>query len=161
MATSSTFRGWKLDTHNSRLNIVYDGTTVGYVDANGIHGDEITIQSGIVDATYDTDRFIWTAPWACTVTKVEGIASAIESSSATTTLMIEKVPSGTAIASGTDILAAALNLKTGVTANTKVAPALHATAANLALDAGDSLALDFTNALTEFVGCFTVTVERT
>jgi hypothetical protein len=174
MGVSPTHTGWYRDHANGRLYLYYQGTAVGYIDANGLFvgtADQlqvggvivpqaITVQSGIIDSTYDADRFIWTADAAYQVTKVEVIASAIENSSATTTLMVEKVPSGTAIGSGTDILAAALNLKTGVTANTKAAPALHATAANLQLAAGDSLALDFTNALTEFVGCVTITLKR-
>lgn len=55
----------------------------------------------------------------------------------TVTVMVKKVPSGTAKASGTDILAAGINLK--ATADTIQSPALHATAANYQLAAGDSL----------------------
>lgn len=174
MGANPTYSGWKQDRDNDRLDIYYKGTRVGSVSASGLEiatadqltvggvlvPQEITVQSGVIDATYDADRFIWTAPWACQVTKVEVVQSAIEATSETTTLMIEKVPSGTAIGSGTDILAAALNLKTGVTANTKAAPALHATEANLQLAAGNSLALDFTNAITEYVGCVTITLKR-
>jgi hypothetical protein len=123
---------------------------------------EVTIQSGIIDTTYDTDRFIWTCPFefGCTVTSITFMQSVIENTSATSTCMIEKVPSGTAIGSGVDLLAAPLNLKTGVTANTVASPALHATPANLTLAQGDSLGLDFTNALTEYVGCCTITATK-
>lgn len=161
MSNTSLYKGWKNDVTNSRLNMLYNGTVAGYVDANGLHGAEYTVQSGIIDTTYDTDRFIWTAPFACIVVSVKAMQSAIEASGASTTLMIEKVPSGTAIGSGTDILAAAVNLKTGVTANTVETLTLHATAANYTLAAGDSLGLDFTNAITEYVGCVTITLEKT
>jgi hypothetical protein len=182
LAVSSKHTGWRWDKNNSRLDFYYQGTRVGHIDANGltvasgltlavttadkltvggvIAPQDETVQSAIIDATYDQDRFIWTAPWACTVTKIEFQQSAIENTSSTSTVMVNKVPSGTAPASGTNLLAAALNLKTGVTANTKAAPALHGTAANLVLAAGDSIGLDFTNALTEYVGCVTVTVKR-
>ena len=160
MPTSSTYKGWKQDRDNSKLSMIYNGTEQGFIDANGLHGLEYVVQSGIIDTTYDTDRFIWTAPFACIVTSVKAMQSAIEASSATTTLMVEKVASGTAISSGVDVLAAAANLKTGVTANTVGTLALNGTATNYTLAAGDSLALDFTNSITEYVGCLTITLEK-
>ncbi|MBI1353268.1 MAG: hypothetical protein GC160_02900 [Acidobacteria bacterium] len=72
------------------------------------------------------------------------------------TAMLKKVPSGTAMASGTDALATAMDLKT--TANTNAALALHATAGNITLAAGDSLALVPTGTLTALAG-LQLTVE--
>jgi hypothetical protein len=66
------------------------------------------------------------------------------------TVMVKKVPSGTAPASGTDVLAAGINLK--ATANTNQSPALHATAANRLLAPGDALALVTTGVLTAVAG---------
>lgn len=66
------------------------------------------------------------------------------------TLMLTKVPSGTAKGSGTDMLSAGIDLKG--TADTNAAGALHATAANLKLAAGDSLALVPTGTLTALAG---------
>jgi hypothetical protein len=74
--------------------------------------------------------------------------------------MLEKVPSGTAIGGGSDLLSAAVNLKTGVTANTVLAPTLNSTVANLQFAAGNSLALDFTNGVTEYCGCITIVLKR-
>lgn len=112
----------------------------------------LSIVSGIIDATYDQDRFIWTAPVACVVVSFILQQSAIEATSATTTLDVKKCPSGTAPSAGTTLLSAAVNLKTGVVANTPLTLTLTATTANLTMAAGDSLALDFTNAITEYVG---------
>lgn len=66
------------------------------------------------------------------------------------TLMLKKVPSGTAPAAGTDMLAAGINLKAAI--NTNQLPALHATAANLRLAPGDALALVTTGVLTSLSG---------
>ena len=119
----------------------------------------VEVVSGIIDITYDLDRYIFVADRRYRVTKIIVRATAIEVTGAATTLMLEKVPSGTAIGSGTDLMAAALNLKTEVTANTNATPTLHGTPANLIVAPGDAIGLDFTNALTEFVGCVTVILE--
>lgn len=58
------------------------------------------------------------------------------------TLMLKKVPSGTAKASGTDMLSAGLNLK--ATADTNVSGSLSATAADLLVADGDALGLVLT-----------------
>jgi len=70
------------------------------------------------------------------------------------TVMLEKCPSGTAPGSGTDLLTGTLNLKG--TADTVQVGTLVATAASLALAAGDALALDFDGTLTAAVGVITV-----
>ena len=72
------------------------------------------------------------------------------------TLMVKKVPSGTARASGTDLLSAGLSLK--ATADTNVTGSLTATAGDKKLAAGDGLALVPTGTLTA-VDAVTVTVE--
>ena len=120
-----------------------------------------TAASGIMDATYCVDRFLWTAPWACTVTAIYFQQSAVEASGSSTTVMPKKVPTATAVASGNALLAAAVNLKTGVVVNTTLAPALTATGADLALVAGDSIGLDFTNAITEYKGSCTIAISKT
>jgi hypothetical protein len=179
---SAKQNGFWNDITNSRLYRYALGTAVDYITSTGVTilsgktlavttadkltvggvivPQELAIPSGIIDATYDQDRFVWTAPWACQVTGIKFQQSAIESTSSTTTVMPKKVASGTAVGSGTDLLAAALNLKTGVTANTNLDATLNATAGNLQLAAGDSLGLDFTNALTEYVGCCTFVIKR-
>lgn len=118
----------------------------------------ISVQSGIIDATYDGDRFIWTAPAPCNVVAIYFQQSVIENTSGTTTVNVVKVANTAAIGTGTSLLSGgtAINLKTGVVANTVLNAPLSATAGALSLAALDSLALDFTNALTEYIGCITV-----
>lgn len=73
--------------------------------------------------------------------------------------MLKKVPSGTAAASGTDMLSAGLSLKT--TANTNQSGSLSATAANTRLAAGDGLAFVLTGTPTSLAGlCVEVTLKR-
>ena len=135
--------------------------TEAWVEPRPLEGeDDVVVVSGAIDATYDLDRYIFVADRRYRVKKVVIRASAIESTGAATTLMIEKVASGTAIGAGTDVLAAVVNLKTGVTVDTNATLGLHTTAANLVLAPGDALGLDFTNTVTEFVGVVTVTLER-
>lgn len=66
------------------------------------------------------------------------------------TAMLKVVPSGTAPASGTDVLSAGLNLKS--TANTNQSGSLSTTAGARTLDQGDSLAMITTGTLTALVG---------
>lgn len=66
------------------------------------------------------------------------------------TVMLKKVPSGTAPGSGTDTLSAGINLK--ATANTNQSGTLHATLSNRRLEAGDALALVTTGTLTAVAG---------
>jgi hypothetical protein len=115
----------------------------------------LSVQSGVIDATYDGDRYIWTAPAPCVLVSIVINQSVIEATGATSTIQVRKVPSGTVIASGTALIATAVNAKTGVVADTPLTPALSAVAGALTFAAGDSLALDFTNALTEYIGCLT------
>lgn len=121
-----------------------DAATFGL---GGIH-----VSSWSIDAAYDTDRAIWVAPAACQIVKIVFMQTVIENTSATTTIAPVKVASGQAIGTGVALLAAALNLKTGVVANTPLTATLTATPANLVFAAGDWLGLDFTNALTEYIG---------
>ncbi len=63
------------------------------------------------------------------------------------TLMLKKVPSGTAKASGTDMLSAGLNMKS--TADTNQSGSLHGTAANLLVADGDAFGLVLTGTGTD------------
>jgi hypothetical protein len=120
----------------------------------------ITIPSGIINSANDTNRFIWTADTAYQVTQIVFQQSAIENTSNDTTLMVCRVPDGTAISSGMFLLANPINLQSNVTANTTLSAPLTATTTDLQLASGDSLALDFTNAITEYSGCVTITLTR-
>jgi hypothetical protein len=124
--------------------------------------EEITmvIPSGIIDANYDFDRYIWTADGDYEVTGITFVQSVKESTNTSTTLMIRKVPSGTSLTSGSSLLSSAVNLKSGVTANTALGATLTSTSSYLELEEDDSLALDFTNEITEYLGCVTITLKR-
>jgi hypothetical protein len=70
------------------------------------------------------------------------------------TAMLVKVPSGTAVASGTDLLTAAFDLKG--TAATNQTGVLVASSPTLALNRGDSLGIVFTGTLTSASAVLTV-----
>jgi hypothetical protein len=72
------------------------------------------------------------------------------SDAGTVTVMVVKVPSGTAKASGTDCLSSGISLKT--TADTNQSGTLHATAANYTFAAGDAIALVTSGTLTAVDG---------
>ncbi|KKN59580.1 hypothetical protein LCGC14_0540430 [marine sediment metagenome] len=91
------------------------------------------------------DRF-WTAPAKCVVDFVVATWSTASSSG---TLNIEKVPSGTAQGSGTDLLSSTID--TSGSANTNTEGTLETTKATVELAAGDSLATVNTGTLTSFV----------
>lgn len=130
----------------------------GGVPAAPTNGIGNFVTGALIDATGNNqvDHLLITPGAACQVIKITFNQTVIENTSATTTLMPRKVASAQALASGKSLLTAALNLKTGVVANTPLSPALTATAADLIFAATDSLGLDFTNAITEYIGYITV-----
>lgn len=112
----------------------------------------VNLEIGALDA--DTAHYIAEAPCiARTVTM------RLTATDATETVMLKKVASGTAVASGTDMLASALDLAS--TVNTNVSGTLHATEANYTLSAGDALALDFSAGIDTARGTITVELEYT
>ena len=96
------------------------------------------------------------APVACEITSVRQRHEIAGTDGSAVTLMVKKVPSGTARASGSDVLAAGFDLK--ATVNTVQVGTLHGTKANYQLVAGDGLGLVPTGTLTNVDGV-TVTVE--
>lgn len=72
------------------------------------------------------------------------------SDAGTVTVMLKKVPSGTAPGSGTNILTASLNLK--ATANTSQEGTITSTITNKRLARGDALALVSSGTLTDVAG---------
>lgn len=98
----------------------------------------------------------WTAPVACIMTATKERHAVAGSDGSPVTLMVKKVPSGTAAGSGTDCLASGINLKG--TADTNAAGTLHATPANYTFAAGDSLAIVPTGTLTA-LSHVSVTIE--
>ena len=98
---------------------------------------------GATAANYD--RF-WVAPAKCVVDYVVASWSTASSSG---TLNVEKVPSGTAQGSGTDLLSSTIS--TAGSANTNSEGTLETTSATVELAAGDALALVNGGTLTNLV----------
>lgn len=110
------------------------------------------VAAGATGTDYDGRFFI--APFACEVLEVREVHQTLGTEGTAVTLMVKKCASGTAKASGTDVLASGLSLKT--TIDTPQTGTLHATAANSQLAEGDSLALVLTGTATAVDG---VTVQ--
>lgn len=105
-------------------------------------------------ANYGT--MFWTAPVACIVTSSKERHS-VAGSGGACTIMLTKVPSGTAVGAGTACLSAGISL--AGTADTNAAGTLHATPANYTLAAGDSLAWVLTGTPTSVANlCATVEI---
>lgn len=98
----------------------------------------------------DFDGLFFIAPIACKVVSVRERHAVAGNDAGAVTLMLKKVPSGTAKAAGTDCLAAGIDLK--ATADTNQSGTLHATAANYTLAAGDALGWVPTGTLTSLDG---------
>lgn len=102
--------------------------------------------SGTQPATSANYQRFWTAPAKCVV---DSIVYSWATASSSGTVTCEKVPSGTAQASGTDLQTATIS--TAGTANTNNSASLSATAATLELASGDALALVDGGTLTNLV----------
>lgn len=135
----------------TNLPVFHDGT--GFVIPIRAIQATAVIPAGAAATDYDGLFFIANAAYE--VTTVYERHQTAGSDAGAVTLMVQKVPSGTAKASGTDILASGINLK--ATADTNQTGTLHATAANYQLAAGDGLGLVTTGTLTAVDGV-TVTV---
>lgn len=98
----------------------------------------------------DFDGLFFVADAAYEIVSVKERHAVAGSDGGAVTLMVKKVPSGTAKASGTDTLSAGINMK--ATANTNQTGSLHGTVANIRLAAGDSLGLVPTGTLTALDG---------
>lgn len=105
---------------------------------------QFNVPGGAVAADYDGVPFIADKKYEVVVVKERH--GAVGTDAGAVTLMVKKVPSGTAKAAGTDVLAAGINLKAA--ANTAQDGTLHATLANKQLAAGDGLGLEPTGVLT-------------
>ena len=99
-------------------------------------------------AKFTTPFFIADAP--CELIAVAERHEVAGSDGSAVTVMVKKVPSATAPASGSDMLSAGVSLKGA--ANTNLAGALHATIANRQLGEGDALALVLTGTPTSLIG---------
>lgn len=108
--------------------------------------------SGTAPATASQYERFWIAPAKCVVDSVTASWSVASSSG---TLQVEKVPSGTAQGSGTNLLSSTIS--TAGAANTNTAGTLSTTAATVELASGDALALVDGGTLTNLTDlCVTV-----
>ena len=125
------------------------GTYTGASDGTGSpESATATYNASSVDLTF------YVAPRAMLVTGINCRPTVAGTDAGAVTAVIRKVPSGTAITSGTALHSSSFNLKG--TANTNQALTLSTTGSNLLLAAGDALAVDFTGTLTSATGSVTV-----
>lgn len=148
-----TVSGSTINNGHIAENITLDtGHTFAITDADALSvGGKIVPQTFAValrQAQYG--KADWTAPFACKVVSVKERHSTAEATAATLTLMLKKVPSGTAASAGTNCLSAGINQKT--TADTNQAGSLSATAVDYTLAAGDSLGAVLSTTGTELAG---------
>ncbi len=100
------------------------------------------------------DKTFYVAPRAMIVQAINARVEVAGTDGSAVTAVIRKVPSGTAITSGTALHSGSINLKG--TAATNQALTLSTTATTVALAAGDALAIDFTGTLTSATGVVSV-----
>ncbi len=108
------------------------------------------IPAGAAAADFDGLMFTNTTGYSLVLRAVTERHAVAGNDAGAVTLMVKKVPSGTAKAAGTDMLSAGLDLK--ATANTNQSGSLHATTANITLANGDSIGLVPTGTLTTLDG---------
>lgn len=106
------------------------------------------VPAGAVAADYEGCFFI--ADRAYEIVSVKERHLVAGSDGGAVTVMLKKVPSGTAPSAGVDTLSGGINLKAA--ANTNQNGALHGTPGNYQLAAGDALALVTTGTLTAVDG---------
>ena len=119
-----------------------DGTNVGTQIA----------QTEYLAASVDKAFFI--APRAMRVKRILGRVEVAGTDAGAVTAVIRKVPSGTAITSGTALHSGSFNLKGTAATNQELT--LSTTSSDLDLAAGDALAIDFTGTLTSATGTISV-----
>jgi hypothetical protein len=140
---SSTVSGSSIVNGVIGENVTVDtGKTLAVTTA-----DKLTVGGKIIPQTFLITRAIFDGATTAAFDSVVSVPVACKlvsasiryqtASSAAETLMAKKVPSGTAKASGTDMLSAGMALNG--TADTNVAGSLHATAGNYTLAAGDGV----------------------
>lgn len=102
------------------------------------------------------DASFFVADRAYVVKGIRGVNDVIGTGGAATAI-VRKVPSGTALASGTALHTGSFNL-VGTAATNQILT-LSTTGSDLLLAAGDRLALDYTGTATSAIGCVTVSLS--
>jgi len=119
-----------------------------------------TANTGFIAASINynvpaADASFFVADRAYVVKGIRGVNDVIGTGGACTAV-VRKVPTGTALASGTALHSSTYNL-VGTAATNQILT-LSTTASDLLLAAGDRLAVDYTGTATSAVGCITVTL---
>lgn len=117
-----------------------------------------TANTGFVSASIGynvpaTDASFFVADRAYVVKGIRGVNDVIGTGGACTAI-VRKVPTGTALTSGTALHTGSFNL-VGTAATNQILT-LSTTGSDLLLAAGDRLALDYTGTATSAIGCVTV-----
>lgn len=130
------------------VNVATDDLTINSLIVQPYVHAVANIAAGATATDYDGLFFIANRAYeVVSVTERHAVAG---SDAGAVTLMVKKVPSGTAKASGTDTLASGINLKG--TADTNASGTLHATQADYQLASGNALGLVPTGTLTAVDG---------
>jgi hypothetical protein len=136
----------------AQVSIVQDGVAAGMRGGDGGAGQFLhaafPYNAASVDAT------VFTATRSVRIEAITGRPTVAGTDGGAVTAVIRKVPSGTAIGSGTALHSSTYNLKG--TADTNQSLTLSTTASDLLLAAGDSVAVDFTGTLTSATGVVTI-----
>lgn len=105
------------------------------------------------------DKQVFTAPMPCRLLKVT--ETHVTAGAGSSAAMVEKTPSGTAPASGTDLLSTAFALDSTVDTPVEKVFADFVGEGEVSLAQGDSLAIDFSGTVTAYEGVFTFVVLPT
>lgn len=143
VTTGSRRRGGAIIPHNYTVEVTLPGATAATSANWGIVWTcpKLSVQALLPDSA--------TKPYYELVSCVERHETAGSDGSAVS-LMLAKVPSGTAKSAGTNMLSAGMDMK--AVADTNVTASLHATLANIQLAPGDSVAIVPTGVLTALAG---------
>ena len=125
----------------------------------GLVGTDGTATSGFVGASAvynasSVDFSFFVADRSYRVVGIRGCPDVAGTDAGAVTAIVRKVPTGTALTSGTALHSSTFNLKG--TAATNQVLTVSTTASDLVINAGDRLALDFTGVLTSATGVVTV-----
>lgn len=128
---------------------------LGVVGTDGTATSGFVAVSGVYNAS-SVDFSFFVADRSYRVVGIRGVPDVAGTDGGAVTAVVRKVPSGTALTSGTALHSSTYNLK-GTAATTQTLT-VSTTASDLAVAAGDRIAIDFTGVLTSATGVITVSL---
>lgn len=128
---------------------------VGFSGTDGTATSGFVAVSGVYNAS-SVDFSFFVADRSYRVVGIRCVPDVAGTDAGAVTAVIRKVPSGTALTSGTALHSSTYNLK-GTAATTQTLT-VSTTASDLAIAAGDRIAIDFTGVLTSATGVVTVSL---